>query len=144
MQSPKHLPTNRRSGASRRSCRKEKYSLASSSTRIAEKDGDNGKVAAAAISSERGQMGGGNSTKMEAVKRCGQIQMKKEAKLLRCTLLSGSAWSTERKYMKKYKESAISSLGIEHRLKKEEMEEQFNKEAKEGWGGCSGCSENSR
>ena len=29
----------------------------------------NGKVAAAAISSERGQLGGGNSTKVEAAKR---------------------------------------------------------------------------
>ena len=40
-----------------------------SSRRIAEKDGDNGKVAAAAISSERGQMGGGNSTKVETANR---------------------------------------------------------------------------
>ena len=28
--------------------------------------------------------------------------MKKEAKLLRCTVLSGSAWSTEKKYTRKY------------------------------------------
>ena len=41
-------------------------------------------------------------------------------------LTKGSAWSTEKKYMRRYQ-------GIEHRLKKEEMEEEFNKEAKEGW-----------
>ena len=29
--------------------------------------------------------------------------MKKEAKLLRCTIPNGSAWSTERKYMRRYK-----------------------------------------
>ena len=39
------------------------------SRRIAAKDGDNGKVAAGAIPSERGQMGGVNSTKVEAVKK---------------------------------------------------------------------------
>ena len=32
-----------------------------------------------------------------------RTEMKKEAKLLRCTLLNGSAWSTERKYMRRYK-----------------------------------------
>ena len=59
--------------------------------------------------------------------------MKKEAKLLRCTLLNGSAWSTERKYMRRYKGKCDVFFGIEHRLRKEEMEEQFNEEAKEGW-----------
>ena len=59
--------------------------------------------------------------------------MKKEAKLLRGTLLNGSAWSTERKYMRRYKGKCDIFFGIEHRLRKEEMEEQFNKEAKAGW-----------
>ena len=58
--------------------------------------------------------------------------MKKEAKLLRCTLLNGSAWSTERKYMRRDKGKCDIFFGIEHRLRKE-MEEQFNREAKEGW-----------
>ena len=57
--------------------------------------------------------------------------MKKEAKLLRCTLLNGSAWSTERKYMRRYRGKCDIFFGIEHRLRKEEMEEQFNKKAKE-------------
>ena len=43
--------------------------------------------------------------------------MEKEARILRCTLLSGSAWSTVK----------------EQRLRKEEMEEQLNREAKKGW-----------
>ena len=29
--------------------------------------------------------------------------MQKESKLVRCTLLNGSAWSTDRKYMRRYK-----------------------------------------
>ena len=56
-----------------------------------------------------------------------RTEMKPESKLLRCTLLNGSAWSTERKYI------LIIFFGVEHRLRKEEMEEQFNKEVKEGW-----------
>ena len=59
--------------------------------------------------------------------------MKQEAKLLRCTLLNGSAWNTERKYMRRYEGTCDIFLGIEHRLRKKEMEEQSNKEAKEGW-----------
>ena len=39
------------------------------SGRTAEKDGDDGKDAAAGSSGEREQMGGGNSTKVEAAKR---------------------------------------------------------------------------
>ena len=59
--------------------------------------------------------------------------MKKEEKLLRCTLLSGSAWSTERKYTRRYEGKCDIFFGIEHRLREEEMEEQFNKKAKDGW-----------
>ena len=35
--------------------------------------------------------------------------------------------------MKRYKGTFDVFFGIEHRLRKEEMEGQFNKEAKEGW-----------
>ena len=59
--------------------------------------------------------------------------MKKEAKLLRYTLPNGSAWSTERKYMSRNKGKCDVFYGTEHRLRKEEMKEQFKKEAKEGW-----------
>ena len=62
-----------------------------------------------------------------------RAEMKKEAELLRCTLLNGSAWSTERKYMRRYKGKCDIFFGMEHRLRKQEMEETFNKEAKEGW-----------
>ena len=46
---------------------------------------------------------------------------------------NGSAWSTERKDIRRYKGTCDIFFGIEHRLRKEEMEGQFNKEAKEGW-----------
>ena len=35
--------------------------------------------------------------------------------------------------MRRYRGRCDIFFGIEHRLRKEEMEEQFNKEAKEGW-----------
>ena len=56
--------------------------------------------------------------------------MQKEAKNVRCTLLNGSAWSTERKYMRRYQGTFDIFIGAEHRREKEE---QFNKEAKQGW-----------
>ena len=59
--------------------------------------------------------------------------MRKVEKMLRCTLLNGSAWSTGIKYMRRFQVKCDFFSGIEHRLRKEEMEEQFNKEAKEGW-----------
>ena len=59
--------------------------------------------------------------------------MRKEEKRLKCTLLNGSAWSTEKKYMRRFRGTFDIFLGIEHRLRKEEMEEQLNKDAKEGW-----------
>ena len=62
-----------------------------------------------------------------------RTEMKKESKLLRCTFLNGSAWSTVSKYMRRCKEKCDVFFGIEHRMRKEEMEEQFNKEAKAGW-----------
>ena len=78
--------------------------------------------------------------------------MKKEARFLRCTLLNGSAKSTEEKYMKsievyfaqrvdvEYREKYMRRhkgkcdifFGIGHRLSKEKMEEQFNRETKKG------------
>ena len=48
-------------------------------------------------------------------------------------MLNGSAWSTEKKYMRRYKGAFDIFFGIELGLRKEEMEEQFNKEPKEGW-----------
>ena len=56
-------------------------------------------------------------------------ERKKAAKVLRCTLLNRSAWSTEKKCMRRYKGKCEILFGIEHILRKEEMEEQFNKEA---------------
>ena len=45
----------------------------------------------------------------------------------------GAAWSTEKKYMRIYKGRFDIFFVIEHRLKEEELEEQFNREAKGGW-----------
>ena len=61
-----------------------------------------------------------------------RTEMKKETKLLRCTLLTDQR-GVQRKYMRRYKGKCDIFFGIEHRLRKEEMEEQFNREAKEGW-----------
>ena len=62
-----------------------------------------------------------------------RTEMRKEEKRLRCALLNGSACSTERTFMRRYKGTFEVFFGMEHRLRKEEMEEQFNREAKEGW-----------
>ena len=56
--------------------------------------------------------------------------------------MNRSAWSTETKYMRRYKGKCGTFFGIEHRLGKEEMEEQFNREAKKRMEICSGRSKN--
>ena len=53
--------------------------------------------------------------------------------VVRCTLLKGSTWSTERKYMRRFQGAFDIFFGVDNRMRKEEMEEQFNKEAKQGW-----------
>ena len=70
-----------------------------SSRRIAKEDGDDGEMAASGSASEREMMGRGGFTKVETAKGEDRAEMKKEAKLLRYTLLNESAWSMERKYM---------------------------------------------
>ena len=64
-------------------------------------------------------------------------EMHKELNKLMCTVFNDSAWSMERKYMKRYKSTCAIFFGVEHRMRKEGMEEQFNKEAKQGWRLCS-------
>ena len=81
---------------------------------------DDGKVAAAGSSSEKEQMG---PQRWKQPKGEDWTEMKKEAKLLRCTLLNGSVWRTERKYMRRYKESVVFSWVLS----------MVNKEANEGW-----------
>ena len=48
-----------------------------------------------------------------------RTEVKKEAKLLSYTLLNGSAWSTERKYMRRYTGKCDIFFRIEHRLRKD-------------------------
>ena len=62
-----------------------------------------------------------------------RTEMRKEEKRLKCTFLNGSAWSTKKKYMRRCKGTFDIFFGVEHRLRKDEMEEQLNKDAKEGW-----------
>ena len=48
-------------------------------------------------------------------------------------MLNGSVWITEKKYTRRYKGKCDIFVGIEHRLRMEAMEEQFNREGKEEW-----------
>ena len=57
----------------------------------------------------------------------------KKTKKVRCALLNGWAWSAEKKYMKRHKNTFDTFFGIDHRMRKEEMEEQFNREVKQTW-----------
>ena len=43
-------------------------------------------------------------------------ELRKEEENLRCAVLDGSAWSTERKYMRRYKGTFEVFFEIEHRL----------------------------
>ena len=65
-------------------------------------------------------------------KRWNRAEMNNGARRLRCTLLNGS-WSTEKQKMRRYRGKCDIFFGIEHRLRNEEMEEQFDRKAKEGW-----------
>ena len=67
-----------------------------------------------------------------------RTEMRKEEKRLRCASLIGSAWSTERKYMKRYKGTFDVFFGMEHRLRKEEVEEQFKERGQGRREVCSG------
>ena len=53
--------------------------------------------------------------------------------MVRWTLLNGSAWCIEKKFLRRYKGTSDIFLGVEHRMRKEAMEEQFNFEAKQSW-----------
>ena len=63
--------------------------------------------------------------------------MKKEARRLRCTLLNGSAWSTEKKYMRRYKGKCEIFFRLERRMMKAETEGQFKKRSHERMEICS-------
>ena len=60
-------------------------------------------------------------------------EMQKGLKTVMCTLLNGLAWCTEREYMKRSRSTFDIFFGIKHRMRREEMEERFIKEAKQGW-----------
>ena len=64
----------------------------------------------------------------EPVRTKSRKGMRKPAKMMRCALLIGSAWSTEKEVHEVVQRHIRHLLWIEHRLRKEEMEEQLNKE----------------
>ena len=76
-------------------------------------------------------MGAHESENFQEEKKC-RSGKQKESNMLRCTLLNGSAWSTE-KFLRRYKGTFDIFFGVEHRVRKEEMEETLNKEAKQDW-----------
>ena len=69
----------------------------------------------------------------EQGKKKNRSEMRKPPKPVRCTLFNGSARCTERKYMRRHKGTFDIFFGNEHRMRREKMEEQFNKETKQGW-----------
>ena len=86
----------------------------------------------------RTQLRGGNSPGWDR-RTC----TRKPAETMRCVLITGSVWSTGKKYM--HKETFdIFFFMIEHWLRKEEKEEKFNNEAMQGWTFCSRRSKNHR
>ena len=61
-------------------------------------------------------------------------EMRKEEKRLKCTLLNGSAWSTEKKCMRRYEAKCDIFFEIEHRLRKEKMEDSSTKRPRKDGG----------
>ena len=56
-------------------------------------------------------------------------EIQKASETVRCTLFDGSARNTERKYMRRYRSAWDIFFGIEHMMRREDVEEQFNKAA---------------
>ena len=73
-----------------------------------------------------------------------EMRCRKASKTVRCTLLNVSAWCTERKYVTRNRGTFDVFFGIDHRMRKEEKEEQFNKESKQGWRLAAGHSKDHR
>ena len=65
------------------------------------------------------------------------LRIRKKTKQVRgaiiCLLFNGFAWSTENLYMERYRSTCDIFFGIEHRLRRYDMEDKFNKKAKQGW-----------
>ena len=79
------------------------------SRRIAEKDGDDERLQQQEVQVKDSRWAEETPQRWNQPKGVDRTEMKKEVKLLRCTLLNESAWSTESKYMRRY---AIPSLGL--------------------------------
>ena len=55
------------------------------------------------------------------------------SKTTNCVLLNGPTSSTDEKYMDRCSNTCDIFFGIEHRMRKETMEDIFNKDAGQGW-----------
>ena len=60
---------------------------------------------------------GEDSKKVETAKRKDRTERRKEEKRLKCTLLNGSVWSTEKKSLRRYKGKCDVFFGIRGRRK---------------------------
>ena len=60
-------------------------------------------------------------------------KMQQDSETVRCTLLNGSAWCLERLRVRCHVGAFDIFFGIEHRMRRVEVEEHFNKEAEQGW-----------
>ena len=79
-------------------------------------------------------MGGGDSTKVETAKRRRQNQNETRGKAAEVHLAARISVKHREEVQEKVQRKMRYLLrNTQHRLREEEMEEQFNDEAKEGW-----------
>ena len=76
------------------------------------------------------QQSGKSNFQKKKKNRRNRSGVRKPATKVRCTLLNGSDWNTERKYMRRYTGTFDIFFRIEHRMRREDMEEHSNKESK--------------
>ena len=102
-----------------------------SSSRSEEKDVGDGEDAAGSVGKRR-QMGGGDSTKVEAAKRRRLDWEEEGGKSCEVCTAQWIGLEHREKVFEKIKAKCDIFFGIDQRVRKEEMEEQFNTEAEEG------------
>ena len=70
-------------------------------------------------------------------KRTSRSEMQKTPRTVRCILLTGSAWCTERKYVRRYTGTFDIFFRSGHRMRREEMEEHVQQRGQTGMEVCS-------
>ena len=79
---------------------------------------------------------------VERSKGVDRTEMRKEEKRLRCALLNGSVWSIEKKCTRRYKGKCDVFFGIEHRLRKQEVEGAVKQRGQGRMDICGECGKN--